>query len=380
MVALESLTSPHYPSDRRPNLTDSLMKSDQVSDWRHSKLVEVTELTKTPDRQDGQCLAACLSGLYADRYGRLLWFSKDLHHTQLTQSRYKHFAEKNQCNTEFTAALIASTIRHSERGRVHGQQVDAILNRFLGSFIQSFSFKVLDPLITKKPDTPGEVMCPSSAKDVAIIFRYLYQTNRTIHIDMVESVNHAFTKPPTAVLDGFTIELLQHLSTSIRQDRSLAAIYATLFRTILVSYVEQHVQHRPPGGDWERSGVGCNRCEACRRLDYFLRDPTQEVGKFALKPAGRVHLHEMLDSTNHKHVTKGKGHQSTEHDEWAKRHAMAQKKMAELDREVLVEMLGKDDVEQLLACQKMRRDVQALESQVKGTKRKRVEREVIDLT
>lgn len=97
----------------------------------------------------------------------------------------------------------------------------------------------------------------------------------------------------------------------------------------------------------------------------------------------------MLNSTNHKHVTlyggvlkvtKGKGYQGAKHDEWAKRHSTAQKKMSELDRGLLIEMLGKDDVEQLLACKVMRHDTQPLQPQVTGTKRKRAEREVIDLT
>ena len=71
LIALESLSNAFYPSDCRPNLIDSLTKSDIVSDWRHSKLVEVTGLTKTLDREDGHILAICLSGLYADRYRRL---------------------------------------------------------------------------------------------------------------------------------------------------------------------------------------------------------------------------------------------------------------------------------------------------------------------
>lgn len=263
------------------------------------------------------------------------------------------------------------------------------MERFLGSFIHFFSFEAPAAPTTKTLDTPSKLLDPPSARDVVLIFRYLYKTNQTIHIDAVESVNRALKKPPTAIFDGFAIYFLQQLSTSIRQDRSLAAIYAKLFRTTLVTYVEQYIQHRPLPGDWTRPAVGCNRCQDCRRLDDFLRDPAQEIGKFDLARAKRAHLHQLLNGTNHKHVTphgsvltvtKGKGYQRARHDEWDNRRSVAQKKMAELDRGLLEEMLGKDDVEQLLACKVVRRDAQALEPQVTGTKRKRAEAEVIDLT
>ena len=71
VVALHSLAAAHYPQDGRPDLIDSLTKSDQFSDWRHSKLADLTGMTGTLDRQDGYYLAICLSGEYADRYGPL---------------------------------------------------------------------------------------------------------------------------------------------------------------------------------------------------------------------------------------------------------------------------------------------------------------------
>ena len=284
---------------------------------------------------------------------------------------------------------MARTIELGGRGRTHDRHIDSIMERFLGSFIQSFSFKASDSLTTETLDTPSKLVCDSSAQDVACILEYLYETDPKNHVDAVESVERALTKAPTAILDGFAIQLLQCLSASIRRDRSLAATYATLFRTTLVTYVEEYVQHRPPPGDWTRPAVGCNHCQDCRRLDDFLRDPAQEIGKFDLTRAKRAHLHQLLNGTNHKHVTpygsvltvtKGKGYQRARHDEWAERRSVAQKKMSELDRGLLVEMLGVDDVEQLLACKVVRRDAQALEPQATGTKRKRAEAEVIDLT
>ena len=314
---------------------------------------------------------------------------ESLNHTRLTHERYEDFAQRYQDNTESVASIVASAIKLGESGRAHRQRVESILNRLLEPFIHSFSYKAPDFTTTRTLDPPSRLISPFSAEDVATIFGYLYKINPRFHINAVDSVHGALTKLPAAVLDGFAIQLLQHLSTSIRQDRSLVATYASLFRTILMDYVEQYVQHRPPQGDWTRRPVGCNRCQDCRRLDDFLRDPAQEVGKFDLKLAGRVHLHEMLNSTNHKHVslyrgvlkvTKGKGYQGAKYDEWARRHSTAQKKMSELGRGLLIEMLGKDDVEQLLACKVGRRDVQALEPPVTGTKRKRAESAIIDLT
>ena len=284
---------------------------------------------------------------------------------------------------------MARAIELDGSGRAHDRHVESVMERFLGSFIQSFSFKAPDSRTTKTLATPSKLISPTSAEDVAFIFGYLYKNNPTNHIDAVESVNRALTKPPTAILDGFAIQLLQLLSAAIRRDRSLAAIYADLFRTTLVTYVEQYVQRRPPPGDWARPTVGDGCCRECRILDKFLTDPTRQVGKFDLEPADRAHLHQLLNGTNHKHVTmygdvltvtKGKGSQRAKHEEWAKRYLRAQKKMAELDRGLLIEMLGKDDVEQLLACNVVRRDPQALEPQMTGTKRKRADAEVIDLT
>lgn len=299
------------------------------------------------------------------------------------------FAERNQHNTEFAADLIAGTIKLGESGQAQGRHVESIMERFLASFIHSFSFKAPDPSTTTTLNTPSELMCPSSAQDVGIILDYLYKTDQKNHIDAVESINRALTKPPTAILNGFAIQLLQSLSTSIGHDRSRAANYANLFRTTLVSYVEQYVQRRPPPGDWTRPAVGRGCCRECRRLNLFLSDPAREVEKFDMSRADRAHLHQLLNGTDHSHVTlsrnvltvtKGNGSQRAKHNEWAKRQSIAQKKMAELDRSLLIEMLGEDDVEQLLACEVVRRGTQRLESQVTGTKRKREEAEVIDLT
>jgi hypothetical protein len=51
-----------------------------------------------------------------------------------------------------------------------------------------------------------------------------------------------------------------------------------------------------PPKDWTRDAeLGC-KCEDCRMLSRFLRDPTQRVGRFPLRKDRRQHLHQQIDS------------------------------------------------------------------------------------
>jgi hypothetical protein len=60
-----------------------------------------------------------------------------------------------------------------------------------------------------------------------------------------------------------------------------------------------------PPADWTRSAdLGC-KCPDCKLLAEFLRNPTQQVGRFPLRKDRRQHLHQQIDRhrIDLKHVT-----------------------------------------------------------------------------
>lgn len=79
--------------------------------------------------------------------------------------------------------------------------------------------------------------------------------------------------------------------------------YEELFRKVLESYRIRYIQPKPAGGTWAYRPDGCGRCIDCRKLDAFLSHPSQKTERFPVSNRRGMHLHELLDSTGHSHVT-----------------------------------------------------------------------------
>ena len=110
----------------------------------------------------------------------------------------------------------------------------------------------------------------------------------------------------------------------VTPDRTLPAVLARLHgeedaaATRAFALLWRHAAHfllarsaRPPEEprDWTIDGdTGC-RCEHCRRLRDFCRDPAAQVARFRLRKALRAHLHQAIDDRglDIEHVTERRG-------------------------------------------------------------------------
>jgi hypothetical protein len=68
-----------------------------------------------------------------------------------------------------------------------------------------------------------------------------------------------------------------------------------------------------PPKDWARDAEMSCKCEDCRALVHFLRDPAQRVGRFPLRKERRQHLHQQIDKhrLDLTHVTERQGSPQT---------------------------------------------------------------------
>lgn len=97
--------------------------------------------------------------------------------------------------------------------------------------------------------------------------------------------------------------LLVKLSTYTLPSVEDIFIYERLFHKVLHSYRGCWIQAKPSSGNWTCRPQGCGRCIDCRKLDEFLRSPTQTTEYFAVDKRRRQHLHERLEFTTHSHET-----------------------------------------------------------------------------
>ena len=82
---------------------------------------------------------------------------------------------------------------------------------------------------------------------------------------------------------------LEPASTPLNKHR-----YKNLFRTVLGAYIDQYVQKEPPAlGSWKRQRKGCG-CNDSSKLDKFLTNSRQSVGRFPSVIKIRQHLEQQL--------------------------------------------------------------------------------------
>lgn len=129
--------------------------------------------------------------------------------------------------------------------------------------------------------------------------------------------------------------------------------FRSLFQTTIKQYLLRYVRKEPAREpDWAMAEVSCY-CSDCRRLNDFLRDPTERVWRFRGTKKERHHIHKKLNyttcdhRTNHQRdpytmvVTKTVDNNAQKRERWTKRAAAFDEKMRELGKLVdLPQLLG----------------------------------------
>ncbi|KAL9580360.1 MAG: hypothetical protein Q9212_004541 [Teloschistes hypoglaucus] len=182
--------------------------------------------------------------------------------------------------------------------------------------------------------------------------------------------------------------VLTALSIYLKEFPDHVSNYEELFQKMLEFYRIRYIQPRPVGGTWACRPHGCGRCIDCRKLDAFLTHPSQRIEHFAVSNHRRMHLHQLLNSTEHNHVTNRASHPETltvtkkqtplhrGFQDWQSRVTEGEMLLKGLDPNLLQQLLG-DKYAELTNLKGVKPISGTNESAGKSLKRKA---EVIDLT
>jgi hypothetical protein len=113
---------------------------------------------------------------------------------------------------------------------------------------------------------------------------------------MIEGVNVV----DLAVFERLLLPLLRLFPPQAEAGGILGTVesYRNLFRTVLRAYIQRYVQKEPAAPRaWERQRRGCG-CNDCSKVDEFLTNPRQSVGRVLANSRIRLHLEEQLIGTH----------------------------------------------------------------------------------
>ena len=196
-----------------------------------------------------------------------------------------------------------------------------------------------------------------TANKLATLFLQCAKLGLSHEIDqLADKIGSHAPNASTVSFEGLLLPLLKQLPPVVNQGSNSLNIpsYATMFRTVIQSYISTYVQSPPPKPTgFERQPRGCSLyCENCVSLDAFLKDAKKPTAHFAVKAQRREHLEQRLsqstcstetmkNGTPYTLVVKKRGMEwENAMKEWEKRCGFANKKMEEIGFEKLTGLLG----------------------------------------
>jgi predicted 2-oxoglutarate/Fe(II)-dependent dioxygenase YbiX len=95
--------------------------------------------------------------------------------------------------------------------------------------------------------------------------------------------------------------------------REAQPAFSLLVQHCLAELRAATAQSVEPPQDWKRDDTLSCKCEDCRALGHFLRDPTQRIARFPLRKERRQHLHQQIEKhqCDCTHETERKGSPQT---------------------------------------------------------------------
>lgn len=131
------------------------------------------------------------------------------------------------------------------------------------------------------------------------------------HGALLKRVANGIESMPPELFPNFFMPVLMRLSKYLQQSPDHVCHYTELFQKLLEFYRIRYIQPKPVSDTWACHPNGCGRCIDCRKLDAFLSSPSQTIEHFPVSNSRRMHLHQRLNSTTHKHVTDRSSYQET---------------------------------------------------------------------
>jgi hypothetical protein len=206
---------------------------------------------------------------------------------------------------------------------------------------------------------------PDPTPDTSLSGEELYMLIRyCMHFNMPDETNQLLSKLDCEVqaieVDAFDllVPLLQHLP-DILNAHSIpwtVPFYQNFYRSVLSQYLRRFVRPTPRAPtNWVQNTVKNCRCQDCNEVNRFLRDPTENVGRFPLARIRRAHIHQQLSSyTTCTHqtspvgspytlvVTKNQSQYKSEHAAWKQRFEKAMGNIKSINAEARQTLLGED--------------------------------------
>ena len=138
-----------------------------------------------------------------------------------------------------------------------------------------------------------------TANKLATLFLQCAKLGLSHEIDqLADKIGSHAPNASTKSFEGLLLPLLKQLPSVVSQgsDSLSTPSYATMFRTVIQSYISTYVQSPPPKPTgFERQPRGCSLyCEDCVSLDAFLKDAKKPTAHFAVKAQRREHLEQRL--------------------------------------------------------------------------------------
>lgn len=369
-------------------------KLQQIEEWAEKTCMHKMQGVEIVGREDGLHLAD-LAMRQADRKPLSEYVSISLQiprHCALIRSRYLHLAKSRANFTAFSVAFVTRLLRLTgpERAHLVDDAFDDFLELFTG-FLPKFSVECQSLVKRGRSESdsiPNPVQCIMSADDVVTLLDLLDKRDLEIEVlNLIEKLEAEAGIVDVAAFESFFLPLLEALIATIAWTSEQVTRYRKLFQTTLLMYARRFVQIEPQAGNWTTTPRGCG-CLNCRHLDHFLVNASQQSMRFPVSSGARQHLHQMLDYTNIRHVTRRTGVETlvvtkpatpslVKHEEWQKRFSKAEEQIKKLDQETLKQLLDVD-YEYLTELRKSRRGREELPSARVAVRRQGPD--IIDLT
>ena len=286
--------------------------------------------------------------------------------------------KKHTSNVDFTMSFLTALFRAGEADRLRVEVVQSVFKDILADVIPE-----LDLLRRDSPDSGRSQAGFEYNKRRRLGYYHNHATHVAVEdnskvmtadklatlflqcekLDLSHEIHQLADKicshapnANTISFEGLLLPLLSQLPPVVKQgSNSLSTLgYATVFRTVIQSYIGTYVQSPPPKPTgFERQPRGCGlSCEDCVSLDAFLKDAKKPTAHFAVKAQRREHLEQRLiastcstetvkHGTPYTLVVKKKGMEwENAMKEWEKRCDFANTKVKDIGVEKLRGLLG----------------------------------------
>lgn len=225
--------------------------------------------------------------------------------------------KKHIPNVDFTVAFLTELFQAGEADKLRLELVQNLFKDILGDAILDLHLHYREPEPERLRDEwakrrrfdydqdgsqAAEAQSPRlmTAENLTKLFYYCEKMGLSHEIDQLSDniITHATNANPMT-FEHLLLPLLKQLPPPVEPGPTSISThgYNKLFRTVLQSYINTFVQSPPrkPTG-FERHPRGCSLyCDACVKLDAFLKSSTQSQAHLSVNGNRRDHIQQRLN-------------------------------------------------------------------------------------